>query len=84
MGMVVTYAPGDGDGITQHEVAALAAFRADPRLRAVHARSTEAYDADAHVPAGAIVHFRGVDDRAGPITKYTVVEPVEGSYARSF
>ena len=67
-------------GASGPEVEALAAFRADPRLRAVRARSTEAYDADAPVPAGAIVHFRGVDARVGPITKYTVVEP----YGRSF
>jgi len=62
-------------GASGPEVAALQAFRDDPRLRAVHARSTEAYDVDARVPAGAIVHFRGVDPRAGPITKYTLVEP---------
>jgi hypothetical protein len=42
----------------------------------VRARSTEAYDADAPLPAGAMLHFRGVDNRAGPITKYTVVERV--------
>ena len=64
-------------GASGPEVAALAAFAADPRLRVVHARSTEAYDADAPIPAGATVHFRGVDSRAGPITKYTLVEPYE-------
>jgi hypothetical protein len=64
-------------GASGPEVEALAAFRDDPRLRAVHARSTEAYDTDAALPAGAIVHFRGVDRRAGPMTKYTVVEPYE-------
>ena len=67
-------------GASGPEVEALAAFRADERLRAVHARSTEAYDTDAPVPAGAIVHFRGVDSRAGPITKYTVVEPHERTF----
>ena len=64
-------------GASGPEVAALEAFHADPRLRAVHARSTEAYDADAVLPPGAIVHFRGVDSRAGPLTKYTLVEPHE-------
>jgi hypothetical protein len=67
-------------GASGPEVAALEAFNRDPRLRAVHARSTEAYDADAPLPPGAIVHFRGADPRAGPITKYTLVEP----YGRSF
>jgi hypothetical protein len=64
-------------GASGPEVAALEAFRADPRLRAVHARSTEAYGAGAQPPPGAIVHFQGVDRRAGPITKYTLVEPHE-------
>jgi hypothetical protein len=64
-------------GASGPEVAALAAFRAEPRLRAVHARSTETYDAHAAPPPHAIVHFRGVDRAAGPITKYTVVEPYE-------
>lgn len=64
-------------GASGPEVAALEAFRADPRLRAVRARSTEAYGAGVTPPPGAIVHFRGDDSRAGPITKYTVVEPYE-------
>jgi hypothetical protein len=67
-------------GASGPEVAALEAFRRDPRLRAVHARSTEAYEADAPLPAGAMVHFRGVDSRAGPLTKYTLVEPYERSF----
>jgi Protein of unknown function (DUF3182) len=66
-------------GASGPEVAALEAFRADPRLRAVHARSTESYGADAKPPAGAIVHFHGVDSRAGPLTKYTLVEPYEAA-----
>jgi hypothetical protein len=64
-------------GASGPEVAALGAFRADPRLRAVHARSTEAYGAGARPPPGAIVHFHGIDPRTGPITKYTLVEPHE-------
>lgn len=67
-------------GASGPEVAALAAFRGDARLRVVHARSTESYDADAKAPDGAIVQFRGVDSRAGPITKYTVVEPYERAH----
>lgn len=61
-------------GASGPEVAALEAFRADPRLRAVHARSTEAYGGNLEPPRGAIVHFRGVDRRVGPLVKYTVVE----------
>jgi hypothetical protein len=66
-------------GASGAEVAALAAFHRDARLRVAHARSTETYDAHAKVPAGATVHFRGVDGRAGPITKYTLVEPYEAA-----
>ena len=66
-------------GASGPEVAALEAFRADPGLRAVRARSTEAYGDDAVVPAvvprGARVHFQGVDPQAGPLVKYTIVEP---------
>jgi hypothetical protein len=62
-------------GASGPEVAALAAFRADPELRAVHAWCVEAYGASADSPARVIVHFCGVDERVGPITKYTVVEP---------
>jgi hypothetical protein len=64
-------------GASGPEVAALEAFRADPRLRAVRARSTERYGAQATPPRGAIVHFHGVDPVAGPLVKYTMVEPIE-------
>jgi hypothetical protein len=64
-------------GASGPEVAALEAFRADPRLRAVHARSTEAYGAGVKPPSGAIVHFHGIDSRAGPLVKYTLMKPYE-------
>lgn len=62
-------------GASGPEVAALEAFHADPGLRAVHARSTEAYGEQAEPPRGARVHFSGVDPQAGPLIKYTIVEP---------
>ena len=62
-------------GASGAEVEALAAFRANPWLRAVRATSTEVYGPDVSVPANAIVYYEGVDDRGGPLTKYTVVEP---------
>ncbi|HKU86542.1 MAG TPA: DUF3182 family protein [Casimicrobiaceae bacterium] len=61
-------------GASGAEVEALAAFRADPALHAVRATSTEAYGTNVAVPAHAVVYYEGVDDRAGPLTKYTVVE----------
>ncbi len=60
-------------GASGAEVAALEAFRADPGLRVVGASTVEAYGEGAAVPPGAVVHFQGVDDRAGPITKYATV-----------
>jgi hypothetical protein len=62
-------------GSSGPEVAALEAFRADPALRAVRAWCVEAYGTNEAPPPGATVHFRGVDGRVGPITKYTLVEP---------
>jgi hypothetical protein len=62
-------------GASGPEVAALEEFRADPGLRAVRACSSEVYGAHAEVPSGARVHFRGVDPQAGPLVKYTIVEP---------
>jgi len=67
-------------GASGPEVAALEAFRADARLRAVRARSTELYGAHATPPRGSIVHFHGVDPAAGPILKYTIVEPHETAH----
>jgi hypothetical protein len=65
-------------GASGAEIAALAAFRANAGLRAVRAASIEVYGADAPVPARADIHFRGVDARAGYITKYTIVEAYAG------
>jgi hypothetical protein len=62
-------------GATGAEVAALEAFHAEPTLRAVRAECTETYEAQAQIPRGAAVHFRGLDPLIGFITKYTTVEP---------
>ena len=61
-------------GASAAELAALAAFRADPTLRAARASSFEAYG-QVDLPADAIVHFHGVDDRIGPISRYATVAP---------
>jgi hypothetical protein len=60
-------------GASGPEVAALAAFRADPALAAVRARSSELYGSGVRIPDGAIVHFSGIDPKLGPLTKYTLV-----------
>jgi hypothetical protein len=61
-------------GASGAEIAALEAFRADPALRTVRARTVEVYGDAAESPPGAIVYFRGVDDRVGAILKYVMVE----------
>jgi hypothetical protein len=60
-------------GASGAEVAALAAFAADPALRVVRARTVETYG-EADVPAGALVLYRGHDPRVGPLTKYAMTE----------
>jgi hypothetical protein len=63
-------------GASGAEVAALEAFRADPGLRAVRAATAEFYG-DVEPPLHATVHFRGVDEEVGFMTKYALVEPHE-------
>lgn len=57
-------------GASSAEIAALAAFRDDPSLNVVRASSTEVYGGDVSPPDDATVYFEGVDERAGPLTKY--------------
>jgi hypothetical protein len=64
-------------GASGPEVAALAAFQADPTVCAVRAWCVEVFGPSEDPPPGAIVHFRGVDDSLGPLTKFTMVEPYD-------
>jgi hypothetical protein len=61
-------------GATGAELAALAAFQADPALRVVRAATTEVYGGAAP-PPDAEVYFNGVDRIVGAITKYTRTMP---------
>lgn len=61
-------------GASGAEVEALVAFRNDPALRAVCASTTEIYGENAAIPAHASVYYQGIDDRAGPLTKYAAIE----------
>lgn len=63
-------------GASGPEIAALAAFRADPALQAVRASAVERFGATT-APTGAIVHFAGIDSDLGPLVKYTTLEPYE-------
>jgi Protein of unknown function (DUF3182) len=62
-------------GASGAEIAALEAFRAEPALQAVRASTVEIYGEGEPPPPHATVYFRGVDERVGPLTKYTLAEP---------
>jgi hypothetical protein len=61
-------------GASGAEIAALEWFRQDRSPGAVRAWCTEVYGESAALPPGAVVYFRGVDDEAGFLTKYTMIE----------
>jgi hypothetical protein len=62
-------------GASGAEIAALEAFRADPSLAVVRAKTREIYDEAPAVPADAVIYFSGVDPHVGPLTKYALTEP---------
>lgn len=59
-------------GASGAEIVALGAFRRDPARMQIRCATVEVYDAQCPIPHGAFVYFRGVDERAGPLTKYAV------------
>jgi hypothetical protein len=59
-------------GASPAEIAALAAFRADPGLQFVHASTHEVYADASELPRHAEIYFDGVDRRAGRLRKYSV------------
>ena len=61
-------------GATGAEIAALEVFRSQPGRDRVRAASIEVFGESPPPPPHATVYFRGVDPRAGRLTKYTVVE----------
>jgi hypothetical protein len=65
-------------GASAAEIAALEAFRADPNLRSVRAACIELYG-EHPVPPDAVVHFQGLDDRVGLITKYSQAKAYDNS-----
>lgn len=62
-------------GASGAEVAALAAFVANPALKVVHTSICERYGTGVRVPHGAWLLHDGVDPRVGPITKFAQVHP---------
>ena len=64
-------------GASGAEVAALEVFRAAPALRAVRTATVERYGEGHAPPPHATIHFRGTDERDGPMTKYALAEPYD-------
>ncbi len=65
-------------GASSAEMAALDAFHQNGRLRAVRASSFEIYGR-LEAPARATIYFCGTDQEVGPLVKYALAEPYEGS-----
>jgi hypothetical protein len=61
-------------GASPAEAGALEAFKADPALAVVKARTVERYGEGVEVPPQAVVYYRDVDPRVGRITKYAIIE----------
>jgi hypothetical protein len=61
-------------GASAAEMLALLAFRDDPELTQVKSRTVEIFGEVADVPDGALVLYRGVDPKAGAITRYAIAE----------
>lgn len=61
-------------GATGAELAALAAFQADPQCVRATASTREIYGTDVPVPSGADVYYQGEDRNVGPLTKYAILE----------
>lgn len=61
-------------GATAAEILALSAFSEQPELTQVKSRTVEVFGELADVPEGALLLYRGVDPKAGAITRYAVSE----------
>lgn len=61
-------------GASPAEIAAIEAFKADPTMRRARASIREVYTAATPQPSHAHVLFHGIDERAGWLLKYCVIE----------
>jgi len=59
-------------GASGAEILALEAFKRDPARTRMRSATREVYGAPCAVPTGAFVYFNGVDEHAGPLTKFAV------------
>ena len=61
-------------GASGSEIAALHAFAADERLRAVRVSNREVYGDERKIPSDALVYYDDVDADVGRLTKYAHIE----------
>ena len=61
-------------GASAAELLTLSAFKAQPDLKQVKSRTVEVFGELADVPDGALILYRGVDPKAGAITRYAISE----------
>lgn len=61
-------------GASAAEILALRAFRDEPELTQMKSRTVEVFGELADVPEEALVLYRGVDPKAGALTRYAVSE----------
>ena len=59
-------------GATGAEIAAMEAFQTDPSLNVVCTLCIEKYGQMNDLAQNAVVYFRGIDDKVGPLTKYAM------------
>ena len=62
-------------GASGAEIAALEAFRADPKLQSVRAATVELYGEGHPPPPRAVVYFQGIDPTVGPMIKFAMLKP---------
>jgi len=66
-------------GASPAEIAAIEAFKSEPQMRSANAFIREIYSAATPLPAHAHVLFHGVDEQAGWLLKYSVLERANDS-----
>lgn len=64
-------------GASPAEIAAIEAFKSNPQMRRANASIREVYTAATPIPPHAQVLFHGIDENAGWLLKYSVIEPAE-------
>jgi hypothetical protein len=62
-------------GASPAEIVAFETFQNDPGRDVVRTCSVERYGGSIEIPDAAQLYYRGVDEHAGPLTKYAMVLP---------